>query len=313
MTDVGMHELSTLTEFDAIRRMLDRWGARATGIGDDAALLNVPRGDALVASVDSAVEGKHFKPEWLTPREISYRAVAAALSDLAAMAAHPVGVLVALTVPKHWRPHLLELADGIGDAVDVAGTVIRGGNLSDGSELSITTTVLGSAFAPVSRRGANVGDGVYVTGVLGAPAMAVRLLAAGKSAGAFRDRFARPRPRIAEALWLADLGISAAIDVSDGLIADVEHLTAATAGVSIEIEAAQVPRFEGVEVELALASGEEYELVVTAPSDLDTDAFERRFALPLTRIGVVTQSVGQAVVIRGARVGDVHGHDHFSG
>src|SRR5262245_42670453 len=109
-------------EFDAIKAMLARWGARAVGIGDDAAVLDAPRGDSLVVSVDTSVEGRHFKREWLSPREIGYRAVAAALSDLAAMAALPVGVLVALGVPRGWRDSLLELADGIGDAVEVART-----------------------------------------------------------------------------------------------------------------------------------------------------------------------------------------------
>src|SRR5947209_1034806 len=93
---------ASLTEFDAIQRMLELWGARSVGIGDDAAILRIPRGDALVTSVDTAVEGKHFKADWLTAREISYRAVSAALSDLAAMAARPIGILVAITVPAMW-------------------------------------------------------------------------------------------------------------------------------------------------------------------------------------------------------------------
>src|SRR5215213_1216200 len=116
----GHTALGAGAEFDAIRDVIARWGTRAVGIGDDAAVMTVPRGDKLVVSVDTAVEGKHFVPGWLSPREISYRAVAAALSDLAAMAAQPVGVLVALTVPQRWRVHFTELADGIADAVDVA-------------------------------------------------------------------------------------------------------------------------------------------------------------------------------------------------
>jgi thiamine-monophosphate kinase len=298
-------------EFDAIRRMIDRWGYRAQGIGDDAAIIHLPRGDALVTSVDTAVEGKHFKAEWLTPREISYRAVAAALSDLAAMAARPVGVLIALTVPERWRGHLMALADGIGDAVDAVGTTIRGGNMSDGSELSITTTVFGSAFAPLCRTGASVGDRVYVTGRLGAPATAIRLLAQGAVPGEYRERFAHPMPRIAEALWLADRGAAAAIDISDGLVADVGHLAAAS-GIRVEIDAALVPRFAGVAVDVALASGDEYELLVTTPAALDTAEFEGRFGLPLTRIGSVTQMRGDSVVVHGGHAAHVHGHDHFS-
>ena len=156
-------------EFDAIRAMVERWGSRARGIGDDAAIITMPRGDALIASVDSSVEGRHFRRGWLSPREIGCRAVVAALSDLAAMAARPLGVLVALAVPVSWRSDLTAIADGIGNAVERARTVILGGNLSDAGELSITTTVLGSAFAPLTRAGARVGDRVYVTGRLGGP------------------------------------------------------------------------------------------------------------------------------------------------
>src|SRR5882672_2613293 len=103
-------------EFDVIRALLVRWGDRAAGIGDDAAVLRLTRGDALVTSVDSSVEGRHFKREWLSPREIGYRAVAAALSDLAAMAARPIGVLIAFALPEAWRNELGAIADGIGDA-----------------------------------------------------------------------------------------------------------------------------------------------------------------------------------------------------
>ena len=117
-------------EFDAIRALLARWGARAVGIGDDAAIVRVPRGDALLASVDTAIENRHFRDDWLTPREIGYRAVTAALSDLAAMAASPLGILVALALPQRWYSEVSALADGIGDALDAARTVILGGNVA---------------------------------------------------------------------------------------------------------------------------------------------------------------------------------------
>jgi thiamine monophosphate kinase len=117
-------------EFAAIRELIARWGTRAEGIGDDAAVTRLPRGDALVASVDTSIEGRHFRRDWLLPREIGYRAVAAALSDLAAMAARPFGILVALALPPAWRDVLPEIADGISDAVDLARAKILGGNLS---------------------------------------------------------------------------------------------------------------------------------------------------------------------------------------
>ena len=308
----GPISLGRGSEFDAIRRMLARWGTRAVGIGDDAAILKPPRGEHVIVSVDSAVEGQHFKRDWLRAQEISYRAVAAALSDVAAMAARPLGFLVAMTVPASWRGQLDELADGIGEAATVCDTVIRGGNLSDGAELSITTTVLGASYAPVGRSGARSGDGVYVTGRLGAPGAAIRALEGGRLPGEFRERLAHPVPRIREALWLADHGIDAAIDISDGLMADVGHLAAASR-VAIDIDAARIPVFDGVDVETALASGEEYELIVAAPEPLDVDEFSARFGLSLTRIGVVTSEKSGTVTVRNASVARVPGYDHFSG
>jgi len=298
-------------EFDAIRRMTERWGARAVGLGDDAAILRVPRGDALVASVDTAVEGKHFKREWLSPREIGYRSVVAALSDLAAMAARPIGVLVALTLPKAWRTEMLDLADGIGDAVDVANTHVIGGNLSDGGELSITTTVLGAAFAPLTRAGARPGDRVYVTGELGGPAEAIRRLSSGQPAGAFHDRFARPVPRLAEARWLVECGASAGIDVSDGLLADLGHLAAASR-VLIDVDDRRVPCMRGVGIDPALHGGDEYEVVVTSPREMDCDEFQRRFGVRLSEIGRVVDVSRSEVMVRGARVANAAGYDHFS-
>lgn len=299
-------------EFDAIRSLVARWGELAAGIGDDAALLGVPRGERLVASVDAAVENRHFRREWLSPQEVGSRAVTAALSDLAAMAATPLGVLIAIALPEHWRAQLLEIGDGIAEGVRAARTVIRGGNISASGELSITTTVLGSAFAPLERRGARVGDVVYVTGRLGGPGAALRALHAGESPGDFRERFAHPAARIAEARWLAHAGATAAIDISDGLVGDLRHLAAAS-GVAIAIEGDAVPRVDGVDAEQALTSGEEYELVVTAPAPLDANAFSARFALPLTRIGTVVDGGAGVVTVQGApRVARIASHDHFS-
>lgn len=297
-------------EFDAIRQMLARWGDRAAGIGNDAAVIRLPRGDSLVASVDATVEGQHFRRGWLSAREIGYRAVTAALSDLAAAAAKPIGVLIALELPTERLADLPELADGIGDAVDAAHAQIHGGNVSGAERLAITTTVLGSAFTALTRRGAHAGDRVYLTGTLGGPGAVLARLVRGEAAGAHRERFARPRARLAESRWLAEQGATAAIDISDGLFADLRHLAAASA-VRIEIDAQRVPRLSDITAEQALSSGEEYELVVTAASPFDVDEFARRFGIPLTEIGSINDGPA-GVDVRGARVAAVTGWNHLS-
>ncbi|MFL5577881.1 MAG: AIR synthase related protein, partial [Gemmatimonadaceae bacterium] len=143
-------------EFDAVRDMLRRWGAAASGVGDDCAVLDVPAGERLCVSTDASVEGVHFRAGWLTPREIGWRAAAAALSDLAAAGAAPLGLLLAVSVPARWRPDLGELADGVGAAARAAGAPIVGGDTTGAAAdaLSLTVTVLGSAVRPLGRGGA---------------------------------------------------------------------------------------------------------------------------------------------------------------
>jgi thiamine-monophosphate kinase len=306
-------ELGPGREFDAIRQMVARWSDRAIGIGDDAAVVDLPRGDALVASVDSAVEDVHFRRGWLTAPEIGYRAAAAALSDLAAMGASPLGMLLAIAVPDGWRRDLLQIAEGVGEVARRWGAPILGGNTTRGRELSITTTVLGTVYGPLTRDGVKPGDRLYVTGRLGASGAVVRALVANAEPNPrHREKFARPQPRVAEARWLAGMGATAAIDVSDGLVADLGHLAAASA-VRIQVELDHIPVAEGVAPIDAAASGEEYELVVSTPEPLDLEAFIATFRLPLTPIAhAIAGDPGVEVRRKGHRVANPRGHDHFS-
>ena len=303
-------------EFDLIRAMTERWGALAVGIGDDAALLTIPRGDQAVLSTDTALEHVHFHRDWLSLREIAYRAVTAALSDLAAMAATPLGILLALQWPARGsRDDLLLVADGVADAVRAAGgtTRIFGGNIARADVLGITTTVVGSVHDPLTRAGARPGDLLYVTGRLGAPAAVVRALGKNlKPVPELRERFAAPRARIAEARWLAHRGAVAGIDLSDGLSSDAAHLAAAS-GVALEIAVERVPVFPGVLEDDALTGGEEYELLLASRAPLPADEFERRFALPLTLVGRALEGGTEVRFHRhGERVAVPSGYDHFS-
>jgi thiamine-monophosphate kinase len=304
-------------EFDVIRDLVRRWGSAARGIGDDAAVLDVPAGTRLVASTDATVENVHFRRPWLEPAEIGYRAATAALSDLAAMAATPIAMLVAMSVPDLWRDALGGIAEGIGDASRSFATPITGGNLTQGRELSLTVTVLGYAARPLGRDTARAGDTLYVTGTLGGPGAALDAWENGREPlPEHRARFARPSARIREALWLAAHGATAAIDISDGLVADVRHIAAASrVDAGLEIDA--IPVVSGVSPLDAVRSGEEYELIVAAPLAIDEHAFAREFGVPLTRLGSMAPLAGAEPAVRlrshGHFVDLPPGHDHFSG
>jgi thiamine-monophosphate kinase len=318
---LGSADMGPGGEFDLIRRLLATWGERATGIGDDAAILDVPRGDSVVITVDTSIEEVHFRRAWITPREVGWRAATAAISDIAAMAAVPRALLLSVVAPLSRLDDLEEIAAGIGDASAHAGAAIIGGNTARGGELSITCTVIGSVFgeSALGRAGACAGERLYVTGRLGGPGRAVAAWSEGREpASAFRERFARPVARIDEARWLARHGATACIDLSDGMASDAGHLAAAS-GVGLEIDGQRLPRLDQVTVEEAFTSGEEYELLVTSATELDVDDFVRRFGVPLTEIGAVAERRGEvnehAVTLIGVAdsVATLRGYDHLSG
>src|SRR5690606_14876611 len=291
-------------EFDVIRRILDRARPPGRGVlvgpGDDCAVIG---GGPIAVSTDVSVEGVHFRREWLEPGEIGYRATAASLSDLAAMAARPAGILVSVVAPRDDVPELVEaLVDGAREAVEAAGGELLGGDLAGSpGPLIVDIVALGRVDWPMLRSTAGAGDEVWVTGRLGGAAAAVRSWLAGREPhAAAREAYARPRPRIEEAAWLAERGVPhALIDISDGLAGDAGHLAAAS-GVGIVIDAGRVPVHEGANrsadgpedaLRLAIAGGEDYELCFTSsPGAVEEikEAFEAAFDATLTRVGTVT-------------------------
>ena len=178
----------------------------------------------------------------------------------------------------------------------------------------MTITVLGTVATPLLRSSVAAGDTLYVTGALGASAAALRALLGGRQPSpAHRARFARPVPRLTEARWLAGNGATAGIDVSDGLLAELGHLAAAS-GVRISLDDSAVPVAAGASLDDALEGGEEYELVV-AGRRIDVAAFEAAHGLTLTAIGIALTVEPGALpgVDVSARVGRRGGHDHLSG
>lgn len=302
-------------EFDRIRAIFERLGGRGGALGDDCALVTIG-GTALALSTDLAVEGTHFRRTWLTAEEIGWRAAAAALSDLAAVAARPAGLLASVGVPADAAADLVvRIMEGVGAAAESVGASVWGGDLVAAPRIVIDVAVVGVAPAPVRRSGAVAGDELWVTGRLGAGRAAVRAWEAGREpAQALRARFAHPEPRVAAAAWLREHGAHAMIDLSDGLLGDAGHVAAAS-DVACVIDAERVPVYEGATADDALAGGEDYELLVALPAEPDrarlTSSFREAFGIPLTRVGRVTAGAGVALERGGKRVPLIEGYTHF--
>lgn len=305
-------------EFDLIRAITAALGPAAGGIGDDCALLSLGH-VTLAASVDCSVEGVHFRTDWLDAEEIGWRATAAALSDLAADGAKPLGVLASLALPASTgqgeAPQVaVAIMRGVAAAVGACGGTVLGGDLARFEKIILDVCAIGTVERPVRRRGARVGDGLWVTGELGGPRLAMRQLKQGAAPDpSLRMRFTRPEPRIAAGRWLADRGATAMIDVSDGLTLDARHLAAASE-VALDIALERVPCWVGADPLTAVSSGEEYELLVTLPdgfSTADVEAFREFHDLPLTRIGSVAAGSGVRFADRGTPATPPPGWDHF--
>lgn len=307
-------------EFDRIRALAARWGARARGLGDDCAFLEAG-GERLAVSVDLSVEGVHFTRDWLTPAEIGYRAAAAALSDLAAVAAEPLALLLALGVPAgESEATVTALGDGVADAAADCGAAIVGGDLSRADQLVLDCCVIGRAAAAVRRSGAKPGDALVVTGALGGPLAALLAWRAGREPDpAARERFARPPSRHEAARFLAAHRAHAMIDLSDGFAGDLRHLLAASGvGAAVEVErvpvhpaaAAAAARAGEPPWRLAVRSGEEYELLAAVPADAVADLLAHCPA-PLALVGTCEAEPGLRATERGAPVPLPGGFDHF--
>lgn len=299
-------------EFDLVRDWLRAWGAQAQGVGDDAALLTVPSGSQLVVSTDSAVDDVHFRRDWLTPREIGWRAATAALSDLAAMGATPIGVVWALVLPIGLRDDAAELGAGVGAAASAVGCPIVGGDTTQGATLTLTFTVLGHTSRPLTRGGAQPGDAIWVTGALGGPGRALAAWLDGHAPSpADRERFAHPHARVETAQRAAAAGATAAIDISDGFAQDLGHLALAS-GLTARVVLERLPCVGEAQPTVAARSGEEYELILTAPAEVDLAAACGP-AVPLTRVGELLPGAPGVSLEFGGRIVEVGpGHDHFS-
>jgi thiamine-monophosphate kinase len=298
------------------------------GPGDDAAVVRA--GGHAVTSIDTLVDGVHFRSAQLSAAEIGHRAMASALSDLAAMACAPGEAYLALCLPSGYAGEdALALVRSARDVCDTYGTTIAGGDVSGSATLTVTVTVVGWAEDPgtlIGRDGARPGDLVAVTGTLGGAGAGLALLdghAGGhglpeRVTGELHRRYARPEPRFAAADRLRDLGATALIDVSDGVATDARHL-AARSGVGLELSLAALPRDEGVDevatqlgevpAEFAATAGEDYELLACLPPGAPPWPAAEAGTPALTVIGRVVEGPG-AVTFTDAGARTLSGYEH---
>jgi thiamine-monophosphate kinase len=281
----------------------------ARWIGDDAAVVR-SGGRFAVVSTDSMAEGEHFRLDWVDAADVGHRALAVALSDLAAMGAAPGEAYIALGVGGLLdAPAALELMRGAEALAASCGVTIAGGDVVRASAAFVTVTVVGWSDAePVGRDRAIAGDLVGVTGTLGAAAAGVEVLAGrlerGPHAAALIARHARPLPRLEEGRALAAAGVHAMVDLSDGLASDAAIIGRAS-GVMLDIDLDALPLAGGVpDVALAVAGGDDYELCLcAAPGD------RRRIEAAVPAVSWI----GRAVPGAGARFHDARGERAFTG
>lgn len=314
-------------EFDLIARIRARVAERADvvlGIGDDAAVLQVPADRQLVVATDTLNAGVHFPAE-TAPADIGWKALAVNLSDLAAMGALPAWCTLSLSLPEGDAAFVDAFLDGFLSLAVAYDVALVGGDTTRGP-LSVCVTVHGfvEPGRALRRDGAQVGDDVWASGTLGdAAAALVRWRAGGSVEPALRGRLDRPAPRVALGRGLLGLA-HAAVDVSDGLVADLGHVCVAS-GVGAEIDVDALPAsavlraaFDGdLQRELQATGGDDYELCFTAPVS-GREAVEqaaRDAGVAVTRIGRIVAGRGVVASTAGGVAWTAHvgGYRHFRG
>jgi thiamine-monophosphate kinase len=316
--------MKPLDEFGLIERYFKRSPARddvLLGIGDDAAV--VKGSGPIAVTVDTLVAGIHF-PDDLPPGALGHRILAVNLSDLAAMGARPRWATLALTVPTPDPEWFREFSSGLFSLAERFDVALIGGDLCRGP-LSATLQVIGGFDGEdrLTRGGAAPDDDIYVTGTLGDAAAGLGLMGEPDGGGArtwLRERFARPEPRVDAGLALVSIA-TAAIDVSDGLLADLGHVCEAS-GCGAVVDADSVPLSAELRsacapdraIELALAGGDDYELCFTAPAARAAaiSAAAAATGTPMARIGSIVAGDG-VLCLRGGEpyAPQARGYRHF--
>jgi thiamine-monophosphate kinase len=306
---VKVSELGEFGLIDLLAKMAGGGDERMLiGIGDDAAAW---QGDDSIqlASVDSFIEGVHFTPETTPWQEVGWKALAVNISDIAAMGGIPRYALVALSLPDDTEvDNVTALYTSMLKLAKQYGVTIVGGDISRAPLVAIAVTILGNSPTKkiLTRSSAKAGEVVAVTGKLGAAAAGMEVLKSRRNLDPeaeshLKNAFLHPTPRIAEGLLLVEQGVKTAIDISDGLVADLNQICKASrVGARLEVERVPVEpavkaAFSEGALELALSGGEDYELLFTAGAEI-VDKVKKAASRPVTVIGEITDGKGVSLV-----------------
>lgn len=309
-----------LKEFELIARieqLAATSGPRVVkSIGDDAAILQPSRGCELVWATDAQVEDVHFRRAWVSPKDLGWRALAVNLSDLAAMGAAPLGALVSIAIPHSWSDaDVLALHRGVAACGKKFSCPLIGGNVSaaKGRALQVHVSVLGEVRRgrALRRDGARAGEDLWVTGRIGVGGLSLDAL---RNGGTAARNYLKPAPPLEFAKALAAKGLSrAAIDVSDGLLADLAHVLEASGNIGARIELAKVPVPAGLRTlqkagdpqsfAAALNRGEDYQLLFSAPAAkrAAVESLARAAKVKAARIGALVKAPGISLLTPGGQ------------